>query len=83
MPRALDDALAPVPFLTYPEAKGFIQHRVRAQCCSATVDFRGGASISFIYSGPTSAGRDSSRASFGNRCAGMRDAPKESSHGGF
>jgi hypothetical protein len=74
MPRALNDALAPLPFLTYPEAKGFIQHRGRAQR---------GASISFIYSGPTSAGRDSSCASLENRCSGMRDAPRESSHRGF
>lgn len=71
MLRALNGALAPVPFLTYPEAKEFIQQRGRAQR---------GASISFIYSGPTSAGGDSSGASFGNRCAGMQDAPKESLH---
>lgn len=45
--RALNGALAPVPFLTYPEAKEFIQQRGRAQR---------GSSISFIYSGPTSAG---------------------------
>jgi hypothetical protein len=71
MLRALNGALAPVPFLTYPEAKEFIQQRGRAQR---------GASISFIYSGPTSVGRDSSCASLGNRCAGMRDDPRGSSH---